>query len=113
MEGLDGLHLALLGLLFTILGGVIVHLVTRSKFVTKTACDAKHQSDCKADALREKGIKASVEDLRADFAEFKEGEKQSKKILFQMVRSIAVRLNLKPDELDKILNASGNGNGGK
>ncbi len=40
---IDGLHLALLGFLFTILGGVVVFYLTKSMFVRCSACHERHE----------------------------------------------------------------------
>ncbi len=42
IQGIDGLHLALLGLLFTIVGGLVVFFLTRGSFVRCSECKERH-----------------------------------------------------------------------
>lgn len=101
------LEFALLSLICTVMGGVIVGIVVRylsaNRFMTREECDAKHANDCRSN----QDLHRKIEELKQQQEKFQDGIAERNHILFRMLRGLVVYSDLSAENKEKILNERG------
>jgi len=101
------LELTLMSIAFTILGGIIIGVVSRyissSRYVSKAECEARHKHDCQYNAETSRQIEA----LKQQQTRVQEKSDEKIHIIFRMVRGLVVYSEISPENKEKILNARG------
>jgi hypothetical protein len=104
---LSTLELAMLSLVFTIVGGVIVGIVVRylstNQFMTRRECVERHANDCRSNH----DLHRKIEDLQKQQEKFQEGVAERNHILFRMLRGLVVYSDMSAENKEKILNERG------
>ncbi len=101
------LEFALLSLVFTVVGGIIVGIVVRylsaNRFMTRAECQEKHANDCRSN----KDLHNKIEELKQQQEKFQDAVAERNHILFRMLRGLVVYSDLSAENKEKILNERG------
>jgi len=98
------LELTLMSAGCTVLGavvaGIVIRLLTGNRFVTQQECRARHASDCQMRTqLFEK-----IDELRAGQKQFQESVDAKNSMVFRMLRSMVVYMDIPQEQKERILN---------
>jgi uncharacterized membrane protein YraQ (UPF0718 family) len=101
------LEFALLSLVFTVIGGIIVGIVVRylsaNRFMTRVECQEKHANDCRFN----QDLHKKIEDLQRQQEKFQEAVAERNHILFRMLRGLVVYSDISAENKERILNERG------
>ena len=101
------LEFALLSLVFTVVGGIIVGIVVRylsvNRFMTREECDAKHTHDCRSN----REIHQKIDEQHRQQVQFQVDVNKKIHTIFRMVRGMVVYSEMSPEKKEKVLNERG------
>lgn len=101
---LSTLEITLISFLCTALGavvsGVVLRVLSDKRFVTVSECAARHASDCQmSDQLI-----AKMDELKIGQERFQASVDAKNALMFRMLRSMVVHMDLTPEQKERILN---------
>ncbi|WP_024333112.1 hypothetical protein [Desulfotignum balticum] len=98
------LELTLMSGLFTVLGaiiaGIVIRVLTGSRFVTQSECTARHSGDCRSN----EDLIAKIEEMRKGQEKFQESVDAKNSLVFRMLRSMVVYMDIPQEQKERILN---------
>ena len=101
------LEFALLSLILTAVGGVVVGVLVRylstNRFVTRRECAERHANDCRSNT----DLHKKIEELQQQQEKFQGGIQERNRILFRMLRGLVVYSDISDENKEKILNERG------
>ena len=98
------LELALLSCVFTALGamvaGLIIRMLTGTRFVSQKECAARHANDCKMNNQ----LMIKIDEIKDNQKKFQESVDTKNKIMFRMLRALVVYMDISQEQKERILN---------
>lgn len=98
------LELTLISGLFTALGaviaGIVIRMLTGNRFVTQQECTARHASDCQMSTQ----LITKIDELKTGQREFQESVAAKNALMFRMLRSMVVYMDISQEQKERILN---------